>query len=122
MLVFVGVVSAFAQQPAHAQHSDRTPPSAEQRAERMLTALTKSVEVSEAQQTEIAAIFKSFYEEQQELRGDWEKMRELATSRDEKVKAVLADDAQYEAYTEFLKEHRQKARRGGARKQGKGKH
>lgn len=117
MLVLLSSVSLLAQRPGGG-----APPSAEERAERTVTRMNEKMDINDEQKTELTAIFKTFYEDVMANRGDWEKMRELATTRDEKVKAVLADDAKYEAYTEFLKEHRQKARRGGGRKQGKGKH
>lgn len=110
-MLLLGTIGMFAQGPGGG-----TPLTADERAERTLTALTEKIEVSEAQKTELTAIFKNFYEELMQNRGDWEKMRALATARDEKVKAVLADDAKYEAYGKFLAEQRKRGRRGGGRK------
>lgn len=109
-IMVMGAVALNAQRPGGG-----TPPSAEERTERTITALTQKIEVSEAQKTELTTIFKAFYDEQMKNRGNMEKMKELATARDEKVKAILADEAKYEAYTKFMQEQMQRRRPGGNR-------
>lgn len=107
-MMLLGVAGLYAQRPGGG-----TPLTPEQRTENTITALIKTVEVSDAQKTELTTIFKEFYQAQSENRGNWDKMKELATARDEKVKALLADDTKYEAYTKFIQEQSQRRRPGG---------
>lgn len=109
-IMVLGAVALNAQRPGGG-----TPPTAEERTERIITALTQKIEVSEAQKTELTTIFKAFYDEQGKNRGNWDKMKELAAARDEQVKAVLTDDAKYEAYNKFMQEQMQRRRPGGNR-------
>ncbi|MDX1941463.1 MAG: hypothetical protein SFU99_12975 [Saprospiraceae bacterium] len=107
-IMLLGAAGLYAQRPGGG-----TPLTPEQRTENIMTTLTKTIEVSDAQKTELTTIFKEFYQAQSENRGNWDKMKELATARDEKVKTVLADDAKYEAYTKFMEEQMQRRRPGG---------
>jgi len=111
LMMLLGVASAFAQRPdANA--------SAEERAERTVTALSEKIEVTDDQKVELTAIFTTFYEDIVANRGDRSAMRELVSTRDEQVKLILDDEAKYEAYTEMLAERRKRARgrkRGGNR-------
>ncbi len=112
VITMLGFVGLYAQ-----CRGGGSPPTPEQRTERIMTALTQQIEVTDAQKTELTPIFIEFYQTQSENRGDWDKMKELATTRDEKVKAVLVDDAKYKAYSEFMEKQRSRQRPG----YGKGK-
>lgn len=111
-IMVLGAVALNAQRPGGG-----TPPTAEERTERTITALTQKIEVSEAQKTELTTIFKQYYDDQQKYRQErnMEKIQELATTRDEKVKTVLADEAKYEAYTKFMQEQMQRRRPGSGK-------
>ena len=109
-LMLLGAAGLYAQRPGGG-----APPSAQERTDRTISALAEKIEVSAEQKTELTAIFKAFYEEQQQYMRDrnMEKIKELSDARDEKVKALLADDAKYEAYTKFIQEQSQRRRPGG---------
>ncbi|MFN7118373.1 MAG: hypothetical protein ACK4TA_16365 [Saprospiraceae bacterium] len=83
----------------------------DERATMAVQRLTATVEMTDAQKTQVTELYKNFFTESQPFRAERNqaKVMELAAARDAKVKTVLNNEEKFKAYMKQVTERQSRA-------------